>query len=721
MEANNLAPAAGSRRVNILALPAPTTGLYFLFIASLIAVGLFVGSWMHNAVLGREWVQSLSGCLALSTDQQPACTAPLEVRRGLWSLAGAGVVLALALGVLFVVPPVIRRRRKLKAPLPKHHVVVDRVTGLASQAGLRHVPSIFIGQAAMRDAFSFGRPGSPAVAVPPKVFGLLARPGPADGVLLHEFAHIRHRDVELAWLARSSWYVTLLVLVVPVVGAVWDGPSLLPHYLWRAALLAVLVELVTALVLREREYDADLRAAARTGSEEQISASLALLGTPKPSNWLARMRRRHPRPEERVKVLKAPQLAAKSNFLRACCAGLLAGTLGPLVIGTATPLLTGSSIALGGLWASAAVTGGLLGLTVGLDLLRVLIAESLAGPAEGLIAGIARSILTTAVGAGVGLAAGRQVSLAGIGQDLTAPLDPTGLIAPFVAGLGTVFVCAGFAAVCLPFAGLASRPLYFWVPTVLFNVALFVVMTWVAESLDLALRGFGWVGAVLWIQYGYDEWPAVTLAFLMAVIATLAAVFGKAVGKRGIRAWMFFPADQPTVEKEDRVSTVPVARIGFPLVLGMVAGVGGSIFLLWQLLLISPIATVETATRANDLWLSTTVLTWAATAVVLCLVDPVRAPATLFISGPVSLGFCAAGVAIFWFASTDAMPVEDLLSIWAPAMARGLAVSLVLTGLLLTIRHSLAAITARRRKRPSPQPHGFHKASRQPGKTARTT
>jgi Zn-dependent protease with chaperone function len=102
----------------------------------------------------------------------------------------------------------------------------------------------------MGDAFSFGRPGSPAVALPPKVVGLLVRPGPADGVVLHEFAHIRHRDVELAWMARSAWYVALLVLLFPIVGALWEGPSILPYYLWRAAMLAVVVEIVTAALLQ---------------------------------------------------------------------------------------------------------------------------------------------------------------------------------------------------------------------------------------------------------------------------------------------------------------------------------------------------------------------------------------------------------------------------------------------------------------------------------------
>ena len=191
MEKEQSESAAVIGRVNVLAFPAPTTGLYLLLIAALLAVGLFVGSWMHNVVLGKEWVQALRSCLSLEVDQQRSCMAPAEFRRGLWSLAGALLVAGLAVGVLYVVPSVIRRRRLLKLPMPKHQAVVARFAQLASQAGLLRTPALYIGPAKMGDAFSFGRPGSSAVALPPKIVGLLVRPGPADGVVLHEFAHIR--------------------------------------------------------------------------------------------------------------------------------------------------------------------------------------------------------------------------------------------------------------------------------------------------------------------------------------------------------------------------------------------------------------------------------------------------------------------------------------------------------------------------------------------------
>ncbi|MGO4144591.1 M48 family metalloprotease [Paenarthrobacter sp. YAF11_1] len=695
-----LAPAVDRRRVNVLALPAPTTGLYLLFIAALLAVGLFVGSWMHNVVLGREWVQELGKCLALDFAQQQQCTAPLEIRRGLWSLAGAGVMAVVAVAVMFVVPLVIRRRRALQVPAPKHRAVVERFGQLASEAGLRRVPKLFIGPARMGDAFSFGRPGSAAVALPPKIVGLLVRPGPADGVVLHEFAHIRHRDVELAWLARSSWYVTLVVLLIPVAGAIWEGPSLLPYYLWRAALLAVVVEIVTAALLRSREHDADLRAG--QGSYEKVRASLGLLGPGAPATWIRRMRLRHPTREARVTVLDAPSKAATSDFLRSLSAGALAGIVGPLIVATATALLTGSGVVLGGIWASAVVTGSLLGFTVGLDLWRSRFAAALAHGYAVDTAHPLRSardpqtarglpgVFTVAAGVAVGLALGQVLSFAGIGQDVSAPVDLLTLIAPMIAGLGTVFICAAFASIGLPLALLARRPWHFWLPVALLSTATFVVTTWMADSLDLALTNFGWLGAALWIQYGYDEWPGIGVALMLGIAATIAAFYGQFFRGREARDWMYFNNDDGGLDSQRRPHLrAPGSSFWLPLILGLVAGIAGSIFLVSQLLLISPIRTAEAASQADFLWVSTTVLCWTSVSAVLCLVSPATGPATTFIAGPLTSSLCAMGVAVFWLASTDSVPWDVLLSIWAPAMARGFAISLIVVSFTVIIRFAV--------------------------------
>ncbi len=553
----------------------------------------------------------------------------------------------------------------------------------------------------MGDAFSFGRPGSPAVALPPKIVGLLVRPGPADGIVLHEFAHIRHRDVELAWMARSAWYVALLVLLLPIGGALWQGPSILPYYLWRAVLLAVVVEIVAAALLRAREHDADLRAAAELPSFEAVKSGLGLLRAGTPPHWLRRLRMRHPMRSDRFDVLESPHLAAGNSLLQSLSAGLLAGVMGPLVVSTATPLLSGTDIVLAGIWTSAAVTGSLLGLTVGLDIWRSQFADSLAHGTDGPGLRTMRRVFVTAVGVSVGLTLGQIVSLAGIGQDASAPLDPMTLIAPIIAGLGTVFICAAFGTLCLPLALLVTRPWHFWLPAVLLNISIFVVAAWMGDSLGLALTGFGWSGAYLWTQYGYDEWPGIILAVLLTVVAFLASLLGPMSRRRVARDWMYFPSDTSVATYSGPAFSAIGSLLRVPVLLGFGAGLAGSIFLVSQLLVISSINTIEAAEQANSMWVSTTVVCWVASGVILCLISPVAGPAKMFIAGPLSLGFCALGVAVFLFASTESAPLDVLISIWSPAMARGLAVSIMIVGLVVPIRYAMPLVAGRRyRKNP---------------------
>lgn len=185
------------------------------------------------------------------------------------------MVAAGGLVVLRAVPSVIRRRRGLAAPAPKYGPVVSRFAELAEASGLPRTPEMVIGPR-VADAFSFGRPGVHTVALPHWVVVKLRRPGPADGVVRHEFAHIRHRDVELAWLARSVWYVLGPLLLLPVLWSLLSGDlSLVAQYLWRAASLAAVVELVTAGLLRAREHGADLRAVGAGASRRRPGGARA--------------------------------------------------------------------------------------------------------------------------------------------------------------------------------------------------------------------------------------------------------------------------------------------------------------------------------------------------------------------------------------------------------------------------------------------------------------
>src|SRR5919108_6407318 len=57
------APASPDRpRPNVLAYPPPTTSRYLIFLVALLSAGLFVGTWVHNQVLKRQWVAAVARC-----------------------------------------------------------------------------------------------------------------------------------------------------------------------------------------------------------------------------------------------------------------------------------------------------------------------------------------------------------------------------------------------------------------------------------------------------------------------------------------------------------------------------------------------------------------------------------------------------------------------------------------------------------------------------------
>jgi Zn-dependent protease with chaperone function len=193
-------------------------------------------------------------------EQRRACRAGVEQVRAGYLLAGAGAVAMGGVGILLLAPRRIRHSRQLSAAGDTFGGAARRVAELAAEAGLSRSPAVVVGRQA--DTFTFGVPGRYVIALPRGLAVRWRHPQLFDPVLRHELAHVRHGDVPLALLARSVGFVLAPLLVLPlVVGFVIGDNSLTPSYLWRAALLGAVVVLVSAQLLRTREYDADLRAA----------------------------------------------------------------------------------------------------------------------------------------------------------------------------------------------------------------------------------------------------------------------------------------------------------------------------------------------------------------------------------------------------------------------------------------------------------------------------
>jgi Zn-dependent protease with chaperone function len=165
---------------------------------------------------------------------------------------------------------------------------------------------LFVGTTALRDAFCYGRPGRYRIALPT---GLVIRPTSAsfDAVVRHELAHVAHRDVALSQMVHSVWYALTPLLLLPLVLSLAHGDlSVLPDYVWRAAVLAAVVLLAQRAVLWSREHDADLRAGQATGAGQAMTAALSSIRRP-PATRLRRALARHPDVTARLDVLRNPE------------------------------------------------------------------------------------------------------------------------------------------------------------------------------------------------------------------------------------------------------------------------------------------------------------------------------------------------------------------------------------------------------------------------------
>ena len=218
-----------------------------------------------------------------------------------------------------------------------------------------------------RDAFSYGPPGRPRVVLPPAAAVRWRDPGLFDPLVLHELAHVWHRDVALAWLARSVWYALAPLLALPVVVALLSSDrSILFDFLWRAALLALTAALISARLLRSREHDADLRAAQITGDARPVIALLRQVPPQARPGRLRQLLARHPAPSQRILALEQPERVTGLTFLDCFISAFLAALLFPLALNVLVVLFTGAGRTDLGELAAALLAGPLLGGSVGL-------------------------------------------------------------------------------------------------------------------------------------------------------------------------------------------------------------------------------------------------------------------------------------------------------------------------------------------------------------------
>ena len=368
-----------------------------------------------------------------------------------------------------------------------------------------------VGPAAQRDAFVFGLPGRYTIVLPTALVVRHRQAAMFDPVVRHELAHIGRRDVPFAWLATGVWVAAIPVLVAPlVVAAARRDFSLMPEYLWRAAVVMAVLWLVQRQALRSREHDADLHAARQAGDWRPLCSVLELnRSTP---GWWRRFLSHHPTIAQRLDVLTDPGRVRGVSFVDALAAGFLTALLLPLIHSVLLVTVTGTDLVAWTPHISAALVGPITGLAVGVGLWRQALIDRVTGATTwpgGAVFGVV-----------AGLLIGHFLGLDDLGLD-----DSAGVPVPVIIFMGAagVLLSAGTGRLWADAAArLPGGPRSWWIGFIV-NALIFAVVLWALQWVPayyeaITLIGYGLLDIVVVIG------PLATEMFYVAVIPLVVAI-----------------------------------------------------------------------------------------------------------------------------------------------------------------------------------------------------
>ncbi|MEV5321938.1 M48 family metalloprotease, partial [Streptomyces sp. NPDC052687] len=285
---------------------------------------LAAGTHLRFALLVVLIVSASVNLISVSVPQQSDA-------KWLWTAAGTVATLGTA-GLLYRLAPAWERRRAGLVGIGNAELLTE-LTGLAERAGVFPPPAFRLAPSAVTvSASAFGHRRSRTVRLNA---GLLARrTADAPGfrfVVLHELAHIRNRDVGVAYATEALWRaVAVLVLLPCAVIALYPRPwAQSPAEvfdLWRThwstglrglfgvAFPAVLILVARADVMRTRELYADIDAARWSADASRLPTAGEKPGGGRPRRlrwlrwprWLRDVWRTHPAWSERKVSLLDP-------------------------------------------------------------------------------------------------------------------------------------------------------------------------------------------------------------------------------------------------------------------------------------------------------------------------------------------------------------------------------------------------------------------------------
>ncbi len=159
------------------------------------------------------------------------------------------------------------------------HPLARRVARLAGQAGLP-MPRVYVIPDASPNAFATGRsPRHAAVAATEGILRLLDE-SELDGVIGHELAHVKHRDILISSVAATIAATIMMVARMAQFAALFGGsrddregsnPLALLATIIVAPIAAILIQ---AAISRSREFAADKGGAAIAGSPYGLANAL---------------------------------------------------------------------------------------------------------------------------------------------------------------------------------------------------------------------------------------------------------------------------------------------------------------------------------------------------------------------------------------------------------------------------------------------------------------
>ncbi|MFC9590878.1 M48 family metalloprotease [Streptomyces sp. NPDC056944] len=280
-------------------LPSGTAVRFALLIAAMATVSALLVNGTSSVLLSSvrwEELQEYGDCHARATREaarergsDSGIRIPTELdmgdcedpRVGASRLVTAGVSAGLLLGLLgaYVTLPRYRIRRRGYRPLTGMPDLSAYLAGLLAESGV-HARVGFLAEPLnpVVHALAFGRLGRRRVVLSGGLMTLYSLDrGAFRSIVLHELAHIRNRDLDIAFLTLFLWRASLPTLgaltVVAVPSALFLGAAFAGSVLAFAVQIVLLGAVVTLLknaVLRSRELYADARVTEWEGSADGL-------------------------------------------------------------------------------------------------------------------------------------------------------------------------------------------------------------------------------------------------------------------------------------------------------------------------------------------------------------------------------------------------------------------------------------------------------------------